>query len=74
MSVSRGRAFTTKAAAEYVGLAEQTVRDLQSAGRFPKAHKNGRTNVWFVDELDAYLRGNVTGYDEVNRVETERAA
>ena len=64
--MTRGRAFSTAAAAEYVGLAEQTVRNLLAAGEFPRPHKNGRSNVWFSDELDAYLRRNVSDYAEVH--------
>ena len=64
--MSRGRAFTTAAAAEYVGLAEQTVRNLLASGAFPVPHKHGAKNVWFADELDSYLARNVTGYMEVH--------
>ena len=52
--MNRGRAFNTAAAAEYVGKAPQTIRNLLLAGKFPRPHKNGATNVWFVDELDAF--------------------
>lgn len=64
--MSRGRAFNTVAAAEYVGKAPQTIRNLLSAGKFPKPHKNGATNIWFEDELDAYNARNVSGYSDVH--------
>lgn len=35
-------------------------------GKFPKPHKQGRSNVWFLDELTEYNRVNITGYDEVH--------
>ena len=66
---SRGRAYSTEAAAEYVGLAPKTVRNLMTAGQFPKPHKNGIKNIWFADELDAYNRVNVSDYDEVHDME-----
>ena len=64
--MTRGRAYSTAAAAEYVGLAEQTVRNLLRVGDFPRPHKNGTKNVWFADELDSYLQRNVTDYDTVH--------
>lgn len=64
--MSRGRAYNTKEAAAYVGKAPQTVRNLLAAGLFPQPHKNGTTNIWFADELDAYNQRNVTDYGEVH--------
>lgn len=65
---SRGRAFDTRAAAEYCGIAVQTLRNKTAAGTFPEPHKRGRLNSWFQDELDAYLAAEFTDYDTVHKV------
>lgn len=59
--MSRGGVFTTRTAAAYCGIAESTLRNRLCAGTFPAAHKNGRKNAWFQDELDEWLAVNVAG-------------
>ncbi|MFB7843594.1 helix-turn-helix transcriptional regulator [Microbacterium sp. NPDC056052] len=66
--MSRGRVFNTKAAAEYCGIAQQTVRNKLVMGEFPEPHKQGRINGWFQDELDAFLKAALPDYDEVHEV------
>lgn len=63
---SRGPALRLREAARHVGLKPKTVSNLLYLGRFPEPHKQGRANVWFQDELDAYNREHVTDYDEVH--------
>lgn len=65
-AASRGRVFDTKAAAAYVGIAVQTLRNKLAAGEFPEPHKRGRLNGWFQDELDAVIRAEMSDYDEVH--------
>ena len=67
--MSRGRALRLPEAALHVGLKPKTVSNLMTLGRFPKPHKQGRVNVWFADELDAFNRRTITGYDEVHAVD-----
>lgn len=69
--MSRGRVFGTKAAAEYCGIAVQTLRNRLVARTFPTPHKQGRLNVWFQDELDAHNASQIDRYDQVA---AERAA
>lgn len=64
--MSRGKQYTTVEAASYTGMTVSTLRTRLSRGLFPEPHKQGRTNIWFVDELDAYNREHVTDYDVVH--------
>lgn len=52
----RGPVLTTKPAAAYVGLAPQTLRRMKSEGTGPKAYKQGRLNVYYPADLDAWLQ------------------
>ena len=62
----RGAALRLAAAAEFVGLAPKTVSNLLTLKKFPKPHKQGSRNVWFVDELEAYNKAHVSDYDAVH--------
>lgn len=50
-----GPVLTTRQAAVYCGLAPQTLRNLLSAGDGPRVWKHGRLNVFFTEDLDAWL-------------------
>lgn len=51
----RGPVLTTKQAAEYVGLKPQTLRKLKCYGEGPVSFKQGRLNVDYPADLDAWL-------------------
>ncbi|MCW4458155.1 helix-turn-helix domain-containing protein [Microbacterium sp. MPKO10] len=51
--------FTTKRAAEYCGLAEQTLRNLLHDGHGPVRYKQGRKNAFFASDLDKWLEGRI---------------
>lgn len=51
----RGPVKTTKQAAEYVGLKPQTLRRLKHENAGPVAFKQGRLNVYYPADLDAWL-------------------
>lgn len=53
--MSRGRVYPTPAAAEYCGIAPQTLRNLLHDEEFPEPHKFGRLNGWFQDQLDPWI-------------------
>ncbi len=59
----RGPVLTTARAAEYCGIALQTLYNLLSAGDGPKAFKQGRLNVFYPVDLDAWLASRVTDPD-----------
>jgi excisionase family DNA binding protein len=48
------RAFSIAAAAQYLGLHPQTVRELTDLGRIP-ARRMGKRRVYLLEELDKYL-------------------
>lgn len=52
----KGPVLTTRRAAEYCGLAHQTLRNLLAAGEGPKAFKQGRLNAFYPVDLDAWLK------------------
>lgn len=58
--VSRGRVFTTTAAAEYCGVAVQTLYNHLSAGTGPKQSKQGRKNAFWQEDLDAWNSARIT--------------
>lgn len=62
----RGPVLTTARAAEYCGIAVQTLYNLLSAGEGPKAFKQGRLNVFYPVDLDDWLAGRITD-PEANR-------
>lgn len=49
-----GPVLTSKAAAEYCGIAEQTLYNLISQGAGPKHYKRGRLNAFYATDLDAW--------------------
>ena len=55
----RGPVLTTRRAAEYCGLAHQTLRNLLAAGQGPKVFKQGRLNVFYPVDLDAWMKTRV---------------
>jgi len=54
-----GPVLTTKQAAEYVGLKPQTLRRFKSEGVGPAAFKQGRLNVYYPADLDAWLEARL---------------
>jgi hypothetical protein len=51
----RGPVLTTKQAAEYVGLKPQTLRVMKCNDTGPTSFKQGRLNVYYPADLDAWL-------------------
>lgn len=56
----RGPVLNTRRAAEYCGIATQTLRNNMAEKRGPKAYKQGRLNVFYPEDLDAWMRTRVT--------------
>lgn len=56
----RGPVLTTRRAAEYCGVAHQTLRNLLAAGAGPRVFKQGRLNVFYPVDLDAWLADRIT--------------
>lgn len=56
----KGPVLTTRRAAEYSGLAYQTFRNLLAEKRGPKVFKQGRLNVFYPVDLDAWLKTRIT--------------
>ncbi|RKE60432.1 helix-turn-helix domain-containing protein [Microbacterium sp. AG238] len=54
-----GPVLSTRRAAEYCGIAHQTLRNLLAAGRGPKMFKQGRLNVFYPVDLDAWMTTRV---------------
>lgn len=55
----RGPVLTTLKAAEYVGLKPQTLRKMKVTGEGPKSYKQGRLNVYYPADLDAWLKSRL---------------
>ena len=55
IQVRSGPVLTTKQAAEYVGLKPHTLQVMKWAGTGPKSFKQGRLNVYYPADLDAWL-------------------
>lgn len=55
----KGPVLTTKPAAEYVGLKPQTLRRMKCEGTGPKSFKQGRLNVYYPADLDAWLQSRL---------------
>jgi predicted DNA-binding transcriptional regulator AlpA len=49
-----GPVLTSKAAAEYCGMAVQTLYNLISRGAGPKHYKQGKRNAFYAADLDAW--------------------
>lgn len=56
----RGPVLTTRGAAAYCGIAHQTLRNLLALKQGPKSFKQGRLNVFYSADLDAWLAGRIT--------------
>lgn len=61
----KGPVLTTKRAAEYCGVATQTLYNCISTGTevgvdFPRFFKQGRLNVFYPVDLDAWIAGRLT--------------
>lgn len=54
-----GPVLTTKRAAEYCGIATQTLYNLMTAGVGPKSFKQGRLNVFYPSDLDSWLQTRI---------------
>lgn len=52
--VMTGPVLTSKAAAEYCGMALQTLYNLISQGAGPKYYKQGKRNAFYATDLDAW--------------------
>lgn len=55
-----GPVLTTRRAAEYCGIAVQTLYNLISEGAGPKTFKQGRLNAFYASDLDAWLSTRIT--------------
>lgn len=55
----KGPVLVTKQAAEYVGLKPQTLRVMKCEGTGPKSFKQGRLNVYYPADLDAWLESRL---------------
>ena len=55
-----GPVLTTKRAAEYCGIAEQTLRNLLHEGHGPARYKQGRKNAFYPADLDEWLSSRLT--------------
>lgn len=55
-----GPVLTTRGAATYSGLAYQTFRNLLAADQGPRKFKQGRLNVFYPVDLDAWMRERIT--------------
>jgi predicted DNA-binding transcriptional regulator AlpA len=49
-----GPILTSKAAADYCGMAVQTLYNLISQGKGPKHYKQGKRNAFYTADLDAW--------------------
>lgn len=58
-----GPVLTTKRAAEYCGIAVQTLYNHLSQGTGPKQLKQGRLNVFYPSDLDRWLESRITDPD-----------
>ncbi len=54
-AIRRGPVLRSAQAAEYVGLAEQTLRKLKHLGEGPQAYKHGSLTVYYPEDLDLWL-------------------
>lgn len=59
----KGPVLTTRRAAEYTGVAYQTFRNLLAEKRGPKVFKQGRLNVFYPVDLDAWIKTRITDPD-----------
>jgi predicted DNA-binding transcriptional regulator AlpA len=60
-----GPVLTTRSAAEYCGIAEQTLYNLVSQGAGPKRYKRGRLNAFYAGDLDNWNRARLRPADEL---------
>lgn len=60
MTERKGPVLTTARAAEYVGLEPQTLRKLKYLRQGPASYKQGRLNVYYPADLDAWLAERLT--------------
>lgn len=61
----RGPVLTTARAAEYCGIAKQTLYNLISEGKrpgvdFPRYFKQGRLNVFYASDLEEFMSNRIT--------------
>lgn len=59
----RGPVLNTRRAAEYCGLAHQTLRNLLAAGQGPKVFKQGRLNAFYESDLSDWVASRLTDPD-----------
>jgi predicted DNA-binding transcriptional regulator AlpA len=54
-----GPVLTSKAAADYCGMAVQTLYNLISQGKGPKHYKQGKRNAFYTADLDAWNKARL---------------
>jgi predicted DNA-binding transcriptional regulator AlpA len=54
-----GPILTSKAAADYCGMAVQTLYNLISQGKGPKHYKQGKRNAFYTADLDAWNKARL---------------
>lgn len=58
-----GPVLTSRAAAEYCGMAVQTLYNLISQGQGPKHYKQGKRNAFYAADLDEWNRQRLVPAD-----------
>lgn len=56
----KGPVLTSRAAADYCGMAVQTLYNLISRGDGPKYYKQGKRNAFYESDLDEWNRSRLT--------------
>jgi predicted DNA-binding transcriptional regulator AlpA len=74
VSERRGPVLNTRRAAEYCGIAVQTLYNELSNGNGPELHKQGRLNAFYPADLDAWLATRVTASNRDQAVRDESGA
>ena len=59
-----GPVLTSKAAAEYCGLAVQTLYNLISQGQGPRHYRQGRRNAFYTADLDEWNRARLVPVED----------
>ncbi|RLP70897.1 DNA-binding protein [Mycetocola reblochoni] len=61
-----GPVLNHRKAAEYCGLAPQTLENLNHLGKGPKRFKNGSRNAYYPADLDAWLEERLVRVEQVS--------
>ena len=62
IQVPNQRLFSVRAAAQYLGIHEQTLRKLTEEGEV-RAHRSGSRRVYALEDLDSYVASLPEWYD-----------